>query len=62
MTLSPCAPLIHVVCPKCHSAQSVRAPERYDDAVCYLCPTCLHFWDASPAFPASIRSFTLELR
>jgi len=60
MTHFPAAPLIHVVCPKCHSGQSVRAPERYDDAVCYLCPKCLYFWDTAPPLTTSIRSFTLE--
>ena len=60
MTVYQGAPLIHVVCPECHSAQSVRSPDRYE-AVCYLCHKCLHFWDASPTLTPGIRSFALEL-
>lgn len=61
MTPFSSAPLIHVVCPKCHSSQSVRAPERFDDAVWYLCSNCSYFWDTSSPLTTSIRSFTLEL-
>jgi hypothetical protein len=54
------APLIHVVCPQCHASHPVRAPER-DEVICYLCPRCLHFWDSSPVFTSTVRSFRLEL-
>jgi predicted RNA-binding Zn-ribbon protein involved in translation (DUF1610 family) len=48
MSVSLGTPLVHVVCPQCHSPQRVRDNERYDP-VCYLCPKCLHVWDTTAA-------------